>query len=91
MRALRVTEDSVTLNVALYDVVEQRINSQVVTLAGHGIHLRPVAMRYSWPAELDLMAGQAGLRLAERHGGWQRTPFESTSGWHVSVYRRVTA
>jgi len=90
VRALRVTEDSVTLNMALHDVAEQRITSQIVTLGGQGIGLRPVAMRYSWPAELDLIAGQAGLRLAERHGGWQRTPFESTSGWHVSVYRRVT-
>ena len=90
VRAFRVTEDSVTLNMALHDVVEQRITGQIVTLAEQGIQLRPVAMRYSWPGELDLMAEQAGLRLAERHGGWQRTAFDSASGWHVSVYRLIT-
>jgi hypothetical protein len=53
------------------------------------MHLRPVAIRYSWPAELDLMAGQAGLRLAERYAGWDRSPFTSASDSHVSVYRRA--
>jgi hypothetical protein len=53
------------------------------------MHLRPVAIRYSWPAELDLMAGRAGLRLAERHAGWDRRPFTSASGGHVSVYQRA--
>jgi hypothetical protein len=44
---------------------------------------------WSWPAEPDLMAGRAGLRLAERHADWDRRPFTSASGGHVSVYRRV--
>jgi hypothetical protein len=50
------------------------------------MHLRPVATRYSWPAELDLMADRAGLRLAERYAGWDRQPFTSASSSHVSVY-----
>ncbi len=33
------------------------------------------------------MAGQAGLRLAERYGGWDRRPFGPDSTDHVSVYR----
>ena len=53
-----------------------------------GAHLRPVALRYCWPSELDLMAQQADLRLRERHGGWDRRPFDSASGGHVSVYQR---
>jgi hypothetical protein len=53
------------------------------------VHLRPVAIRYAWPAELDLMAGQAGLTLAERYGGWDAQPFHADSGQHVSVYQRA--
>ena len=46
-----------------------------------------MAIRYAWPAEPDLMAGQAGLTLAERYAGWERQPFLASSGQHVSVYR----
>jgi hypothetical protein len=45
-----------------------------------------VRIRYAWPSELDLMARLAGLRLRERHGGWQGEPFTATSARHVSVY-----
>ena len=53
------------------------------------MQLRPVAIRYSWPAELDLMADRAGLRLTERHADWDRRPFTSASDSHVSVYQRA--
>jgi SAM-dependent methyltransferase len=43
---------------------------------------------YVWPAELDLMAELAGLRLRERWGGWDRRPFESESRLHVSVWEK---
>lgn len=89
VRALDVTEESATFEVVMLDVVQQRITSQVITLTEQRTTLRPVAMRYSWPAELDLIASSVGLHLAERHADWQRRPFESTSGGHVSVYRRV--
>ncbi|HMD46022.1 MAG TPA: class I SAM-dependent methyltransferase [Acidimicrobiales bacterium] len=42
--------------------------------------------RYVWPSELDLMARLAGMRLAERWGGWDRRPFTSDSTAHVSVW-----
>jgi len=51
------------------------------------MRMQPVAIRYSWPSELDLMAVQAGLQLTERYADWNRGPFGSTSGGHVSVYR----
>lgn len=82
-----VTEDSAILELSSHDAVQQRVTTQMVRLDRDGVHLRPVALRYSWPSELDLMAGQAGLRLAERHGGWDRRPFDSASGGHVSVYQ----
>lgn len=47
-------------------------------------------LRYVWPAELDLLAGIAGLEPVGHHPGWNRTAFV---GGHsrtpvVSVYRR---
>ena len=44
--------------------------------------------RYAWPAELDLMARIAGLRLRERWGDWNREPFTSDSTKHVSVWEK---
>jgi SAM-dependent methyltransferase len=44
--------------------------------------------RYVWPAELDLMARLAGLRLRERWSGWKREPFTSDSVMHVSVWEK---
>ena len=44
--------------------------------------------RYVWPAELDLMARLAGLKLRERWSNWQREPFTSESTAHVSVWEK---
>lgn len=88
VQAMAVSEEGATIRVALHDAVQQRVTIQVITLDGHGVHLHPLALRYSWPTELDLMAAQAGLRLRERHGDWHRQPFNAASGQHVSVYQR---
>ena len=45
-------------------------------------------MRYAWPAELDLMARLAGMRLTDRWAGWGREPFTGLSPSHVSVYEK---
>ena len=47
-----------------------------------------VPFRYVWPAELDLMARIAGMRLRERWAGWNREPFTSECGSHVSVWEK---
>lgn len=88
VQALSVTEDSATFEVSLLDVAKQRVTAQIVTITSQGTTLRPVALRYCWPAELDLIAAQAGLRLAERYGDWLRRPFDSACRGHVSVYRK---
>lgn len=89
VQALAVSEEAATIRVSLHDAAQQHVTSQVITLDGNGVHLHPLTLRYSWPAELDLMAGQAGLRLRERHGDWDRQPFNAASGKHVSVYQRT--
>lgn len=44
--------------------------------------------RYVWPAELDLMARLAGLRLRDRWSGWHREPFTGNSVDQVVVYEK---
>lgn len=88
VQARAVTEDRAVLELSRHDAMRQCITIQTVTFDGQGSHLRPVALRYSWPSELDLMAQQACLRLRDRYRDWDRQSFDSTSASHVSVYQR---
>jgi len=87
--ATKVTEDRVELDTGQHDAASQRVISQKVVITDGNVRLYPVQIRYCWPSELDLMALLAGLRLRERWSNWQRAPFESESGKHVSIYERV--
>lgn len=87
VEALEVTEDSATIAVYRHDAAAQRYAKQEITFTTEGIRMLPVALRYCWPSELDLMARQAGLELRERYADWQRRPFTSDSTSHISVYR----
>jgi hypothetical protein len=80
--------NEVKLDVARHDPVTQILYESHVSLTTQGIRLNPIVMRYAWPAELDLMARIAGLRLKDRWGGWQGEPFTRDSRLHVSVYGR---
>ena len=51
--------------------------------------LGSIPFRYVWPAELDLMAEQAGMRLFGRWEWWRREPFTSESRKHVSVWEKL--
>jgi hypothetical protein len=84
----RIDADSVMLDVSLHEPVEQRVSSQHIVFDGRGARLQPVAIRYAFPTELDLMARLAGLELRERWADWNREPFTEASGKHVSVYAR---
>jgi SAM-dependent methyltransferase len=83
---VRVEKDLVDVNAALHDPVEQVIRFQRVIFRESGTRLLPNRLRYAWPAELDLMARLAGLRLRDRWSGWCGEPFSAESGAHVSVY-----
>jgi Methyltransferase domain len=72
----------------VYDVVTQRLSGRHYVLEDGRIQPSPIEMRYAWPAELDLMARIAGLRLEHRWGGWSAEPFTALSPAHVSVYRK---
>ena len=66
----------------------QVLEENHVTISATGIRFNPVVQRYAWPAELDLMARIAGLRLHERWGGWSGEPFTKHSELAVSVWGR---
>jgi SAM-dependent methyltransferase len=87
IRAGAVTESSALLSAIQHDRAAQRIQMQHITIAEDGIRMLPVAHRYCWPSELDLMAQLAGLKLRDRYGDWQRTPYGPDSKQHVSVYQ----
>ena len=72
----------------VYDVVTQRFSSQLFYIVDGRVEAFPVEFRYAWPAELDLMARLAGMRLRDRCAGWQREPFTAVSSAHVSVYEK---
>jgi len=71
-----------------YDVANQRLTSHHWNLDDGRWWHHSVPFRYVWPAELDLMAQLAGMRLRERWGGWKREPFTSDSRKHVSVWEK---
>jgi SAM-dependent methyltransferase len=71
-----------------YDVATQAMSSNYIEVAGGRGSYRSIPFRYVWPAELDLMAQLAGLRLRERWEGWAREPFTSESETHVSIWEK---
>jgi hypothetical protein len=71
-----------------YDVANQRLTSHHWTFIDERWERFAVPFRYAWPAELDLMAQLAGMRLRERWAGWKREPFTSDSRAHVSVWEK---
>jgi SAM-dependent methyltransferase len=85
--ATKVTEDQVELDAGQHDSVAQRVTSQKVVITDGKVRLYPVQIRYAWPAELDLMAQLAGLRLRERWGSWTREPFATESKKHISIFQ----
>jgi len=72
----------------VYDPATQAMSSNYVEVAGGRGEYRSIPFRYVWPAELDLMAQLAGMRLRDRWDGWTREPFTSESDQHVSVWEK---
>jgi SAM-dependent methyltransferase len=71
-----------------YETVNQGLISHHFSLVDGRWERLSMPFRYVWPAELDLMARIAGMRLRERWSDWQREPFTADSGKHVSVWEK---
>jgi SAM-dependent methyltransferase len=71
-----------------YDPATQRSASHHFTLVDSEWVRVSMPFRSTYPAELDLMARLAGMRLRERFAGFGREPFTSESVRHVSVWEK---
>jgi hypothetical protein len=72
-----------------YDVATQISYSHHYFITDGRCEIFSAPYRYVWPSELDLMARLAGMRLRERWAGWEREPFASASGKHISVWEKA--
>lgn len=89
LKVTAVTDERIGLKVSEHDPVRQRLKSQHVVIRNGEIRLYPVEVRYAWPAELDLMARIAGLRLRHRWSNWERDEIRADSARHISVYEKI--
>jgi SAM-dependent methyltransferase len=71
-----------------YDIATQAMRGHYVEFTGGRGEYSTMPFRYVWPAELDLMARLAGMRLRDRWDGWNAEPFTSDSRRHVSVWEK---
>lgn len=76
------------INIDRYDTVNQILESHHTWIQGNRATTFVTPHRYAWPAEYDLMARLAGLRLRERWADWNRSPFTAASTSHVSVWEQ---
>jgi SAM-dependent methyltransferase len=83
---LELSDSRAIIDAAQVDAANQVVRAQHIVISDDGIQRYPVVLRFAYPSELDLMAQLAGMRLRERFGGWDRSPFTSSSPTHVSVY-----
>jgi len=86
IHAFTVTEDRWGFDE--YDIANQRMTSHHFEIVDGRAERFAVPFRYAFPAEYDLMAELAGMRLRERWAGWDREPFTSESRSHVSVWEK---
>jgi SAM-dependent methyltransferase len=96
LRRLPPGQDSVPFDVSpkhigfdVYDVATQAMSSHHITFPDGRPKYSSIPFRYVWPAELDLMAQLAGMRLRDRWQDWDRSPFTSDSTKHISVWEKI--
>jgi hypothetical protein len=87
VRPFRV--DETRLGFDEYDIAEQGLTSHHYRLIDDQWDHHSTPFHYVWPAELDLMAKLAGMKLRERWSGWKRDPFASDSRYLVAVWEKV--
>jgi SAM-dependent methyltransferase len=86
-----MTADRVVLSVSDHRPSDQRTSGQFVEFTETGgVRLRPWAIRWAPPSELDDMALTAGLTLESRVENMLGEPFDEHSPHHVSTYRLTT-
>jgi SAM-dependent methyltransferase len=85
----RWMDDGIEIEAARHDRALQTIEVRYLAV-GARTGMRPLRLRYAWPAEIDLMARLAGLGRVDRWAEWSGTPFDASSTGHVSLYGRLS-
>ena len=91
VRTKHVSFDKVWLEAVQHDPIAQTLNYQRIRISKDATELKPLPMRYVWPAELDLMAALAGLKPVAYWGGWHKQPLTADSDMYVIMYERPAA
>jgi len=81
-------DDGVDISATRADFAAQTIHYQEIRVKAEGISMLPVAQRFCWPSEQDLMARLAGLRLRLRLGGFNGEAYNRKSTRQIAVYER---
>jgi SAM-dependent methyltransferase len=77
----------VVLSISQHEPDAQRAFGHFVSFVdGERVRLRPWAVRYATPDELDAVAAATGFVIAARWEDFDRRPFEDASPRHVTVY-----
>lgn len=85
-----MTTDRVVLSASTHRADDQTAEGQYIEISeGGGIRLRPWAIHWSTVEQLDEMAADAGLAVADRWGDVDARPFTTDSERHVTSYRRT--
>lgn len=71
-----------------FDIATQNYSSNHVWMQGERHKYLSIPFRYTWPAELDLMARISGFDLEFRWSDWDRSPFDRLSTKHISVWKK---
>lgn len=86
----RVEAQRLVLSASATDAVAQVTRGQVLDFSESGFTLRPWAVHYLTPQQLDELAAAEGWHLAGRWANWALEPFASKSRQHISRYVRQT-
>ncbi len=90
VRSMSATD--VVLSISAHEPESRRAAGHFVSFTDGGrVRLRPWAIRYATPAELDAMASAAGLSLHDRWADFAGTAFDAECPFHVSVYTATRA
>ncbi|MEP2705016.1 MAG: methyltransferase domain-containing protein [Roseibium sp.] len=71
-----------------FDIATQNYSSNHVWMKGEHHQYLSIPFRYTWPAELDLMARIAGFDFEYRWSDWDRSTFDRLSSKHISVWKK---
>ena len=82
----RIVSDAAVFVETHYDPATQRVDGRHVEVGGGEVRTRPWSVVFVDPDRFDELAERAGLRRIDRWADWAATPFDDSTGAHVSIF-----